>query len=244
MGQNSSLYSEDLAYIHAAGFGELARGAAPDIARRLRAARIQIHRVLDLGCGAGVLTALLVEAGFEVTGIDISSNLLALARAAVPQACFVNASIYDIELPPCEAILAIGEPLSYHENHADADDRVRAFLRRTADALPSGGILIFDVIETGQPSLAGRSWCSGDDWAALVETAEDAPSRNLVRKIETFRRMDQLYRRGGEVHCVRVFDSRQLLTALGEFGFVTETSQSYGGYGLAPRRRAFFCTRS
>jgi hypothetical protein len=30
------LYREDLAYIHAAAFSELARGAAPEIVRRLK----------------------------------------------------------------------------------------------------------------------------------------------------------------------------------------------------------------
>ena len=52
-----SLYQEDLAYIHATAYGALARGAAPEIVRVLKSAAIPICRVVDVGCGAGPLTA-------------------------------------------------------------------------------------------------------------------------------------------------------------------------------------------
>jgi 2-polyprenyl-3-methyl-5-hydroxy-6-metoxy-1,4-benzoquinol methylase len=87
-----SLYRGDLAYIHATAFGGLAQGAAQEIVRLLKSAPIEIRHVVDLGCGAGPLSASLIEAGFEVTGIDNSAELLAIARAAVPKAQFVNAS--------------------------------------------------------------------------------------------------------------------------------------------------------
>jgi SAM-dependent methyltransferase len=158
------LYDQDLASIQSAAFGGLARAAAPEIVRLLKTAATPIHRIIDVGCGAGVLTSALVEAGFDVTGVDCSADLLAIAAASVPGARFVNASIYDYAIPGCEAIVAIGEPLTYHDEIADADRRVHDFLQRSAAILPPGGMLIFDVIETGEPSLAGRFWTSGTDW--------------------------------------------------------------------------------
>lgn len=94
------LYGEDLAYIHATAFEGLARGAAAEIVRRLRSAAIPISTVVDAGCGAGALTAALVEAGFAVTGIDSSAELVSMARARVPGADFVNGSIYEAGSPP------------------------------------------------------------------------------------------------------------------------------------------------
>jgi SAM-dependent methyltransferase len=234
-------YQADLAYIHATGFSALAHGAAPEIIRRLLAA--SAHRVLDVGCGSGALTMLLIEAGFDVTGIDPSPDPLALARAAAPAARFVQGSVYDIELPGCDAILAIGEPLTYHDDLAAADSRVERFFRSAAAALRPGGLLIFDIIETGEPSLAGRSWASGEDWAVLVETHEEQSARTLTRDIQTFRRVADLYRRGHEVHNVRLFDAAALCRALTDAGFSVETAQSYGAHALAPRRRAFFAVR-
>ncbi len=237
------IYKEDLAYIQAAGFGGFARGAAPEIVRVLRSAAIPIRRVVDAGCGAGPLAEALVDAGFEVTGIDSSAELLAIARAAAPKARFVHASIYDAEIPKCEAVVALGEALTYHSERDDADCLVEGFFERVSRALPAGGMLIFDVIEPGEPSLAGRFWTSGEDWAVLGETTDEPQSRMLVRSIQTFRRVGELYRRGREVHTVRLFDSTTLCGRLEAHGFATRTAQAYGEQHLLQRRRAFFCTR-
>lgn len=237
------LYAQDVAYIHATAFGEFAQSAAPEIVRLLKAAAIPIGSVVDLGCGAGVLSAAMVEAGFDVTGVDNSADLLAIATAAVPHARFVKASIYGFQIPACEAIVAIGEPLTYHAEGAAADHLVRSFFQQAAGILPPGGMLIFDVIETGEPSLAGRFWRSGLDWAVLVDTAEDQASRTLIRTIETFRDVGGLYRRGHEIHRVRLFDTKEVASLLAGCGFATETAQAYGTERLAPRRRAFLCTR-
>jgi len=37
------------------------------------------RRLLDLGCGTGTLTMFLAEAGFDVIGVDLSSEMLAIA---------------------------------------------------------------------------------------------------------------------------------------------------------------------
>ena len=237
------LYGQDLAYIQAVAFGDLARGAAAEIVRRLRSASIPIRRVVDVGCGAGPLTAALLEAGFELTGIDISAELLRIARVSVPEASFLHGSIYEVEIPTCEAVMAIGEPLTYH-NDDDGDRRLEKFFHRVAKILPINGMLIFDVIELGEPSLTSRSCHAGEDWAVLVDTKEDRASRKLTREIEIFRREGELYRRGHERHNVQLFDSQVLRRQLTEAGFVTSTAQGYGDYPLAPRRRAFFATRT
>jgi len=198
---------------------------------------------MDVGCGAGPLTKALVEAGFDVTGVDNSAELLKLANANVPTAHFVYASVYDVQIRDYDAVIALGEPLTYHPDGVDADNLVSGFFQRVAEALPPGGMLIFDVIGLGEPSLAGRTWRSGDDWAVLVETTEKQPERSLVRNIEVFRRVGDAYRRSYEVHRVRLFDVSILHNQLNSYGFVTEMFQSYGVQPLPPRRHAFFATR-
>ena len=237
-----TLYQEDLAYIQACGFGDFAGGAGAEIVRVLRSASIPVRRVVDVGCGAGPLTAALVDAGFQVTGIDVSDELLRFARAACPRVGFIRSSIYDQEIPSCEAILAVGEPLTYHEGD-DCDSQVREFFRRASTVLPEGGLLILDLIELGQPDLSARSWKSGEDWAVLVETKEDQSARTLVREIETFRKVGDGYRPGREVHRVRLFDTAEVCGWLEAAGFRVRTAASYGAFQLPPRRRAFFCTR-
>jgi len=238
-----SLYQRDLAYVHAAAFETLARGAAGEIVRRLQNSTAQVRKVMDMGCGAGPLTKALVNAGFDVTGVDTSAELLELARANVPKAHFIHASIYDAQIRDYDAVVAVGEPLTYHSEGADADNVISGFFQRVAQALPQGGVLIFDVIGLGEPSLAGRTWKSGADWAVMVETTENQTERSLVRNIEVFRCVGDAYRRSHEVHRVRLFDVSILCSQLGSYGFAIETSQSYGVQQLPPRRYAFFATR-
>ena len=52
--------------------------------------------ILELGCGIGKDTAILVEAGFRVVAVDLSPRAIERARAAVPQAEF---HIRDLRAP-------------------------------------------------------------------------------------------------------------------------------------------------
>ena len=55
-------------------------------------------RVLDLGCGTGVPTAgMLAESGIEVVGIDVSTEMLALARRNVPTGRFVAMDALELD---------------------------------------------------------------------------------------------------------------------------------------------------
>ena len=48
-------------------------------------------RILDAGCGAGVPCAkLLVQAGFEVVGIDFSASMLKMAKKSVPEVTLIK----------------------------------------------------------------------------------------------------------------------------------------------------------
>jgi ubiquinone/menaquinone biosynthesis C-methylase UbiE len=53
--------------------------------------------VLDVGCGAGVPVArFLLDSGFDVTGVDVSSSMLALARSHVPEADLVKMDMREL----------------------------------------------------------------------------------------------------------------------------------------------------
>jgi 2-polyprenyl-3-methyl-5-hydroxy-6-metoxy-1,4-benzoquinol methylase len=51
------------------------------------------RRVLDLGCGNGTFTARIVDAGYEVVGVDASPTGIAIASRAVPAATFLEHSL-------------------------------------------------------------------------------------------------------------------------------------------------------
>src|ERR1022692_1770368 len=45
-------------------------------------------KILDIGCGTGLVAKFLTDRGFKVIGIDISRNMLSLARQIAPAAKF------------------------------------------------------------------------------------------------------------------------------------------------------------
>ncbi len=52
--------------------------------------------VLDIGCGIGTYTKRFVEMGCEVVGVDIDPKLLDIAKERVPQARFIESSVYAL----------------------------------------------------------------------------------------------------------------------------------------------------
>jgi ubiquinone/menaquinone biosynthesis C-methylase UbiE len=54
--------------------------------------------VLDVGCGAGVpVTQVLVDSGFNVTGVDFSESMLNLATKNVPEATFLKKNMTELD---------------------------------------------------------------------------------------------------------------------------------------------------
>src|SRR5205823_10811371 len=69
--------------------------------------------VIDLGCGSGILSRAMTDAGYDVLGIDLSPAMIALARERVPGGTFRVASLLSTELPGCIAVAAVGEGYNY-----------------------------------------------------------------------------------------------------------------------------------
>jgi SAM-dependent methyltransferase len=180
----------------------------------------------------------LTEAGHEAIGVDVSSSMLKIAKRTAPSAKLIHASLYDVDIPSCDAVFAIGEPLNYGE-HAPP---LKPLFRKIARALRPGGLFAFDVIvDKPGKSLTRKAFATGDDWAVLVDTKEDAARKHLVRDVTTFVKVGKLYSRDREVHHVRVFRTAEIKRALE--GFSVRVSTSYGDHALAVRRRAFMCRR-
>lgn len=214
-------YDTDLAWIHHTGFREFAESATPGILAILAKHGIRGGTVVDAGCGSGVLAGALVDAGFRVRGFDASPAMIELARAAAPRASFSVSTFAQAEIPPCDAIVAVGEVLNYATL-----DAVRAFVWNAAGALRSGGILLFDVAERGAYPPHEELRLGGDDWSVIV--VKDSDGIHLTRRVLTFRQIGDEVRRSEEIHVLELYERDALTAALRSAGFRVTRRRSYG----------------
>src|SRR5205807_5119933 len=111
-------------------------------------------RILDVGCGSGWLSEYFARLGYDVTGVDISSDLIEMSRERIknisygvdhetPLRCAFQ--VHDIELAPLfEKFDAI---ICYDSLHHFEDER--AVMRHLAEMLEVGGLLF--ILEGERP---------------------------------------------------------------------------------------------
>jgi SAM-dependent methyltransferase len=220
-------YRRDLAYIFDQGYGFHAEACAPGILALLEPVRARHGVVLEIGCGSGLLTKRLVQAGHRVIATDASPAMLDLTRDAVGGAQDIRTLVLpDDPIPAVDAIVGIGHALNYLRDTA----AVRRGLVALADALLPGGLLAVDLcdLEWGiarQGAMAqGRV---GDDWAIITTFSQPAPDR-FDRDLTTFvRGPDGSYRREDEHHGNVLIDTSLVPALLRERGVTATIGGSF-----------------
>jgi SAM-dependent methyltransferase len=223
-------YGRDLAYVHDAAFGHLARGAARTLLRQLERAGIHEGTVVDLGAGSGITAAIVSDAGYDVLGIELSPGMVEIARRRAPRVRFVRASLLDADLPACVAVTAIGECLNYAADPRAGRWRLAPLFARVWRALGPGGLFMFDVAEPGRERRTPRRiWRDGPDWLLCLEAAEEADAPVLHRRITVFRQAaGDGWRRSDELHTLRLYPRGEVLDELAAAGFRTRPLAGYG----------------
>ena len=224
-------YRDDLAHIHDAGFGGFAQAAAPVLVEALKAGGINQGLVIDLGCGSGILSRAIYQAGYEVLGVDISEAMIARARQCVPRGEFRVESLLKAELPPAVAVAAVGEAINYLFDPENTRSSLAKLLLRIHGALEPGGVFLLDVAEPGRVPGVGltRMYFEGNGWALLVSNEEDRRRRFLTRRITSFRQVGELYRRDHEVHRQRLLPRSEMAAQLRSIGFRVRVLRGYSG---------------
>lgn len=237
-------YGPDLAAVHHDGFRAMAEAAASTITGRLWHTGRRAGLVVDLGCGSGALAARVTNLGFDVTGYDLSDAMLKLARANAPKAKLAKASVYDVEVPACVAVAAIGEVFNYSFDESAGVERLRTVVGRVHDALAPGGFFVFDVAGPGRaPGGSTQAFRQGDGWA-VGSVATEARGR-LTRDITVFVHRDaDAYERADERHELVLYRPDEIGRLLDEAGFEWKRLRAYGPERLGPGVTGFLAVKA
>jgi len=203
--------------------------------------------LLELGCGAGRVLIPLAQAGYRVTGVDLSPEMLRLARAKAESAG-VTDRVTLIQGDYCDAPLGGPYRLAFAVMNTflhltTQADQLRA-LRHWREHLAPGGLLLIDVFhpDVGQlATLDGRlewdkSWTDPETgvtvmkWVTrVVDLAEQTLHVTLI--------YDEVAADGSLRRTLVPYDARYLWRfeaelLLDKAGFVLEAL--YGGWDTGP----------
>lgn len=133
-------------------------------------------KVLDLGCGPGVPFTRRLAEKYEVTGVDISEEMIRLARRNVRNVTFIRSDMLSVKLGEgaFDAVVALYSVFHLpREEHEDLFRRIHGWLRRR------GLLLVTVAAENGkgyvEDDFFGVSmyWShfSQSEYEALLKTA-------------------------------------------------------------------------
>jgi hypothetical protein len=171
-----------------------------------------------------------------VLGVDISEEMIRLARRTAPAARFQRASLHTIDVPSCVAVTATGECLNYTFDPVAGEPAMSRLFARVRAALDRRGVFLFDVAVPGRLGETGVREVihDTDDWTLWVRMREDTEAHWLVRQTTTFSRYGGHYERSDETHVLRLFPPAEVETRLAEAGLRARRLHGYGARPLGP----------
>lgn len=116
------------------------------VAGLLAAQGVREGKILEFGCGTGKHALALSRLGFEVTGVDLSADMVDLARerAASADAAGLAFEVGDFRSHrlggQVSAVISLFHTMNYQTSDADLE----AAFQTAADHLPEDGIFLFD----------------------------------------------------------------------------------------------------
>lgn len=181
-------------------------------------------RCVECACGTGSLTLPLRRAGYQMTGVDLSEEMLAVAmekaRAAGLAIPFIRQDMARLAVPRrVDCVLSTCDGVNYLTEPA----AVQAFFRAAYQALRPGGALIFDVStpEKLSQTLGNQTLISDDAQIAYIwQNRYDEKTARVDMALSIFvRRPDGAYDRLEERQTQRAHSRTELRAWLQEAGF-------------------------
>lgn len=196
--------------------------------------------VVDLGCGTGNLSIPLARSGFSVFGIDLSSEMLSVARSKWDEPYtrglkdeagtvrWLQQDMRDWDLPmPVDTVISFCDSLNYLTEQQD----VAAAFRQTYAGLARGGLFLFDVHAPKQLKRYAEEqpFLHDEKDIAYMWTCEYNSERMEIEHSLTFFIQEaaatksgssgSLYSRFEESHVQRAYDPQWLADQLVSAGF-------------------------
>ena len=187
---------------------------------------------LDVACGTGNISKLLIELGFKVIGIDISDEMISVAKQKFPDEQFVcvDARNFDLgdQVKPVTLAVSFYDSLNYLLSDEDMLQTFKAVNRN----IPVGTIFLFDMnpmdhVQTAQ-KFKPRVFEEAEFYSVFRFGGE---GRFWTLDIDFFVKERECYHLIKERHIERGYDKEDIAPLLEQAGFnLLEVREEYKVY--------------
>lgn len=185
--------------------------------------------VCELGCGTGRITRRLRDAGYDMIGIDLSEDMLEVARRheitageKKSEILYLNQDMREFELyGTVAAIISLCDSMNY----ITEEEELREVFRLVNNYLDPGGIFIFDMntIHKYRDQIGNTTIAENREDCSLIweNTYEEKTGKNryditIYNRVQG--RAEELYERIEETHLQRAYPPETIVRLLLEAG--------------------------
>ena len=187
------------------------------------------NRVLDVGCGAGRHIAALARHGFTVNGVDLSAELLQVARGSLAWAEKSRLCRCDMRaLPFSSGVFDIVVSLFTSFGYFDTDAEHQQVLNEWRRIVRPGGKVLLDYLNpvSAVPGLVPSEERTTETGSVLIRRSYNQVTKRIEKEIHIRPRQDnsgvgsagpdKIYRES-----VRLFTTEEIISLLTRAGFST-----------------------
>lgn len=186
---------------------------------------IENRSLLDLACGTGELSLRLLKEGFDVTGVDLSSDMLAVAIEKADKAgCHIP--FYQQDMSELEGLGQFGTVGIFCDslNYLKTEQEVLDTFVNVHNHLHEDGIFFFDVhsiYKVSQLFINNTFTFNGDHLAYIWDSFSGEYPNSVEHELSFFvlDEMTEKYDRYDEVHFQRTYSVKQYSEWLESAGF-------------------------
>ncbi len=186
---------------------------------------------LDVGCGGGWFTRAFTRAGYVVTGLDKSPQMLDFAQEqALKEGVrgeYLLGDVTKMKLPKrFDFATAINDCVNYIPKN-----KLRLALKNIGGALKKGGVFLFDVSSPRKFHEKIANTVCADDREDVTYLAFNRVCGDEVTMDVTLftKRTDGAFERSDETHTQYIYEEEELIAALEESGFSLVQAEGFLG---------------
>ncbi len=200
---------------------------------------------LDIGCGGGYFTRALRKAGYEMSGMDVSAEMLDKAQsAALKEGLRGEYILGDVARDKIARKYAFATAINDCFNYVESGKLQKAF-KNVYGALKKGGVFLFDISSPKKYAEKFRDAVNMDDRDDVTYLSFATTDGKQARLDVTLfvKNEDGSYRRLDETHVQYVHTEEEILSALTAAGFTVLNAEGHLGEDKAVSDRLVFLAR-